>query len=137
MRITQDYLQDINNALLELLDTIPCKNATWSVRDTTDNFGCQIVEVALIYASEFKHDHFQEGTHDHRTVLDVIAEWTTYIDEAKNATPTAYTGDAQLVNDAMDDIICYLDDKRDIDTYLITHLIGLRDKLHTGRDSHV
>ena len=137
MLITREYLQDISNALLELLDTVPYKNATWSIRDTTDNFGCHIVEVMLVYASEFKHDHFQEGTHNHRTVLDVIAEWTTYIEDTKNVTPITYAGDAQLVNDAMDDIICYLDDKRDIDTYLITHLIQLRDKLHIGGDIHV
>ena len=129
MHITQDYLQEVSDTLLELLDTIPDANATWSVRDDSKQSG-RIVEITMVDGVEFHHDHFQEDTHDHRTVADVVSEWKTYIDEAKNTTPITYSGDALLVNYAMDDIICYLDDERDIDTYVVNNMIKLRDKLH-------
>lgn len=129
MHITQDYLQEVNDMLLEILDTIPEANAVWSVRDDSKQSE-RIVEITMVYGSEFHHDHFQEDTHDHRTVARVIKEWNTYIDEAKNTTPIAYAGDARLVNDAIGDIVCYFDDAYDIDTYVVNHLIKLRDKLH-------
>ena len=71
----------------------------------------------------------KEGDVEDRSYEDFLSEWKQYVDEATHTAPIQYSGDALTIDDAIDNLVCDIDEEKEIDVALIHQLIKLRDKL--------
>ena len=129
MKLTSDYIIDAEYEISQLFRGIPCANATWAVREKSDGYSTIELELLLIYGSTFRYDSLKEGDLEDRSYEDFLGEWKQYVDEATHTTPIQYSGDALTIDDAIDNLVCDIDEEKEIDVALIHRLIELRDKL--------
>lgn len=129
MKLTSDYIIDAEYEVSQLFRDIPGVNATWAVRGKSDGYSTIELELLLIYGSTFRYDSLKEGDLEDRSYEDFFGEWKQYVDEATHTTPTQYSGDALTIDDAIDNLVCDIDEEKEIDVALIHRLIELRDKL--------
>lgn len=129
MKLTSDYIIDAEYEVSQLFRDIPGVNATWAVRGKSDGYSTIELELLLIYGSTFRYDSLKEGDLEDRSYEDFLGEWKQYVDEATHTTPIQYSGDALTIDDAIDNLVCDIDEEKEIDVALIHRLIELRDKL--------
>lgn len=129
MKLTSDYILDAEYEVSQLFRDIPGVNATWAVRGKSDGYSIIELELLLIYGSTFRYDSLKEGDLEDRSYEDFLGEWKQYVDEATHTTPIQYSGDALTIDDAIDNLVCDIDEEKEIDVALIHRLIELRDKL--------
>lgn len=129
MKLASDYIIDAEYEVSQLFRDIPGANATWAVREKSDGYSTIELELLLIYGSTFRYDSLKEGDLEDRSYEDFLSEWKQYIDEATHTTPIQYSGDALTIDDAIDNLVCDIDEEKEIDVALIHRLIELRDKL--------
>lgn len=129
MKLTSDYIIDAEYEISQLFRDIPGANATWAVRGKSDGYSTIELELLLIYGSTFRYDSLKEGDLEDRSYEDFLGEWKQYVDEATHTTPIQYSGDALTIDDAIDNLVCDIDEEKEIDVALIHRLIELRDKL--------
>lgn len=129
MKLSSDYIYDVEYEISKLFRDIPFANATWAVRGNSDGYSTNELELLLIYGSTFRYDHLKEGIPEERSYEEFINEWKQYIDEATHTTPIQYSGDALTIDDAIDGLACDIDEEKELDVALIERLIELRDKL--------
>ena len=129
MKLTSDYIIDAEYEVSQLFRDIPGANATWAVRGKSDGYSTIELELLLIYGSTFRYDSLKEGDLEDRSYEDFLGEWKQYIDEATHTAPIQYSGDALTIDDAIDNLVCDIDEEKEIDVALIHRLIELRDKL--------
>ena len=129
MKLTSDYIIDAEYEISQLFRDIPGANATWAVRGKSDGYSTIELESLLIYGSTFRYDSLKEGDLEDRSYEDFLGEWKQYVDEATHTTPIQYSGDALTIDDAIDNLVCDIDEEKEIDVALIHRLIELRDKL--------
>ena len=129
MKPTSDYIIDAEYEVSQLFRDIPGGNATWAVRGKSDGYSTIELELLLIYGSTFRYDSLKEGDLEDRSYEDFLGEWKQYVDEATHTTPIQYSGDALTIDDAIDNLVCDIDEEKEIDVALIHRLIELRDKL--------
>ena len=129
MKLTADYIIDAEYEVSQLFRDIPGANATWAVRGKSDGYSTIELELLLIYGSTFRYDSLKEGDLEDRSYEDFLGEWKQYVDEATHTTPIQYSGDALTIDDAIDNLVCDIDEEKEIDVALIQRLIELRDKL--------
>lgn len=129
MKLTSDYIIDAEYEISQLFRGIPGANATWAVRGKSDGYSTIELELLLIYGSTFRYDSLKEGDVEDRSYEDFLGEWKQYINEATHTTPIQYSGDALTIDDAIDNLVCDIDEEKEIDVALIHRLIELRDKL--------
>ena len=129
MKLTSDYIIDAEYEISQLFRDIPGANATWAVRGKSDGYSTIELELLLIYGSTFRYDSLKESDLEDRSYEDFLSEWKQYIDETTHTTPIQYSGDALTIDDAIDNLVCDIDEEKEIDVALIHRLIELRDKL--------
>lgn len=129
MKLTSDYIIDAEYEVSQLFRDIPGVNATWAVRGKSDGYSTIELELLLIYGSTFRYDSLKEGDLEDRSYEDFLGEWKQYVDEATHTTPIQYSGDALTIDDAIDNLVCDIDEEKEIDVARIHRLIELRDKL--------
>lgn len=129
MKLTSDYIIDAEYEVSQLFRDIPGVNATWAVRGKSDGYSTIELELLLIYGNTFRYDSLKEGDLEDRSYEDFLGEWKQYVDEATHTTPIQYSGDALTIDDAIDNLVCDIDEEKEIDVALIHRLIELRDKL--------
>ena len=129
MKLTSDYIIDAEYEVSQLFRDIPGANATWAVRGKSDGYSTVELELLLIYGSTFRYDSLKEGDLEDRSYEDFLGEWKQYINEATHTTPIQYSGDTLTIDDAIDNLVCDIDEEKEIDVALIHRLIELRDKL--------
>lgn len=129
MKLTSDYIIDAEYEVSQLFRDIPGANATWAVRGKSDGYSTIELELLLIYGSTFRYDSLQEGDLEDRSYEDFLSEWKQYVEEATHTAPIQYSGDALIIDDAIDNLTCDIDEDKEIDIALIHRLIELRDKL--------
>lgn len=129
MKLTSDYIIDAEYEVSQLFRDIPGANATWAVRGKSDGYSTVELELLLIYGSTFRYDSLKEGDLEDRSYEDFLGEWKQYVEEATHTTPIQYSGDALTIDDAIDNLVCDIDEEKEIDVALIHRLIELRDKL--------
>ena len=129
MKLTSDYIIDAEYEVSQLFRDIPGANATWAVRGKSDGYSTVELELLLIYGSTFRYDSLKEGDVEDRSYEDFLSEWKQYVDEATHTAPIQYSGDALTIDDAIDNLVCDIDEEKEIDVALIHRLIELRDKL--------
>ena len=56
MKLTSDYIHDVEHAVSELFRTIPAVNATWAIRNHSDGYSTHTLELLLIYGSHVHYD---------------------------------------------------------------------------------
>ena len=133
MKLTSDYIIDAEYEISQLFRGIPGANATWAVRGKSDGYSTIELELLLIYGSTFRYDSLKEGDLEDRSYEDFLGEWKQYVDEATHTTPIQYSGDALTIDDAIDNLVCDIDEDKEIDVALIHRLIELRDKINTEK----
>ena len=129
MKLTSDYIYDVEHAVSELFRTIPAVNATWAIRNHSDGYSTHTLELLLIYGSHVQYDHLKDGLPEERSLEAFIDEWKRYVEEATHTAPIQYTGDVSTIDDAIDGLACDIDEEKELDVALIERLIELRDKL--------
>lgn len=129
MKLTSDYIIDAEYEVSQLFRDIPGANATWAVRGKSDGYSTIELELLLIYGSTFRYDSLKEGDSEDRSYENFLGEWKQYVDEATHTTPIQYSGDALIIDDAIDNLVCDIDEEKEINVALIHRLIELRDKL--------
>ena len=133
MKLTSDYIIDAEYEVSQLFRDIPGVNATWAVRGKSDGYSTVELELLLIYGSTFRYDSLKEGGLEDRSYEDFLSEWKRYVEEATHTTPIQSSGDALTINDAIDNLVCDIDEDKEIDVALIHRLIELRDKINTEK----
>ena len=130
MKLTAGYIYDAEQAVTELLETIPDANATWAVREYSDGYSYVSLELLLIYGSTFRWDYLREDNQEDCSLEEFINKWKQYVEEAIQTTPVPYRGDALRIDSAIEKLTCDIAEDKLIDESLIAELIVIRDKLH-------
>ena len=86
MKLTSDYIYDVEHAVSELFQTIPAVNATWAIRNHSDGYSTHTLELLLIYGSHVRYDHLKDGLPEERSLEAFIDEWKQYVEEATHNT---------------------------------------------------